>query len=175
MNNYRLLIVGILIFVGSNLFGQRCSYEKNKIDPATKLEVKRTRYSEITRINNHPLYVKGQCIGARKYLKIRYYIKPGSNIDDMKPLKITFKDNSFVLLNALPITTGPSLNNPLTKISSLLIYKLTKEQYSLLINNNIKQLEIQTTNGITLTKTLRKRFEDKIKKIMLCILLDSDK
>lgn len=175
MNNYKLLVIGILILVGSNLFGQRCKYEKNKIDPDTKLEIKRTRYSELTRINSHPLYVKGQCIGANKYLKIRYYISSDGNIDDTKPLKITFSNNSFILLNALPITNGPSLNTSITKISSLLIYKLSKKQYNLLLDNDVKEIEFETLSGVSLIRRIRKKYKDRIKNIMLCILLDSDK
>src|SRR6056297_463550 len=100
MKKYIAVILLTFTLFATTVKAQKCRYERETIDAKTEMVIKRTEPVEITRVNDHPFYVKAQCIGQHKYLKARYYLHNGFKIRESEPLEIVFIDNSSVLLKA---------------------------------------------------------------------------
>lgn len=152
---------------------QKCRYEKNEIDAVTEMVVKRTEPAEITEVNDQPLFMKAQCIGEHKYLKVRYYRYNSFTIDASHPFEIIFDDQTSVELQARDMPEAED-SGSFMKVSSLLIFNLTKDQYQKLMNKPAVQIKYFIEGGGYIRKDIRRRYQEDIQHILRCVLLDSD-
>lgn len=171
---YRIisLMFGVLVSIG--VFSQKCRYEIDRIDAITELVIKRTEPIQITELNGQPLFIKGQCIGDKKYLKVRYYRYNGFTIQEMLPLEILFADNTSISLIPRNMPKKPESLSGFVKISSLLIYNLTTEQFIQLLEKPVAQISYHIDGGGKIDKEIRKRYQADLQYIMRCVHLDSD-
>lgn len=173
MRVLQIILITGLIFSGGMLSGQKCHYEKDMIDAATELPVKRTEPIEMATVNDHPLYMKAQCIGSHKYLKIRYYRYNSFEIRSSEPFEIIFDDQTSVKLNARKMPETKK-NGGFVKVSSLLIYNLKPSQYEQLLEKPAVQIKYYIEGGGYIRKDIRKRYQEDLMYLMRCVLLDSD-
>lgn len=173
MRIFHFTFLLIITFGTSFSYAQKCRYEKNELDAVTELVVKRTEPVEVTEVNDHPLFMKGQCIGKRKYLKVRYYRYNSFEIDGSHPFEIIFDDQTSVKLEAREMPEGESTSG-FMKVSSLLIFNLTDDQYQKLLDKPAVQIKYFIKEGGYIRKDIRKRFRDNIQHIMNCILVNGD-
>lgn len=172
MGRVFLILVSIM-WMYSAVYGQKCHYEKEMIDAETELQIKRTEYVDIMRVNNQPFLIKAQCIGSRKYMKIRYYRYSGFQIRTNEPIEFFFEDNTSVKITAreMPKTKAGS---GFVQVSSMLVYDLTTEQYLQLMNNPIEAVKYYIESGGFIREEIRSRYKSDVQHIMQCILLDTD-
>ncbi len=173
MKNYIAVLLLFFSLAGANLNAQKCRYEKETLDAKTEMEIKRTEPVEITRVNDQPFYVKAQCIGKHKYLKVRYYLYNGFKIRESEPLEIIFLDDTSVKLKAREMPEKRNTGGFRT-VSSLLIYNLTKDQYKQLLEKPAVQIKYFIEGGGYIRKDIRSRYQHDIQHIMKCVLLDAD-
>jgi len=152
---------------------QKCRYGKIEIDAVTEMVVKRTEPVEVTEVNDQPLFMKAQCIGENKYLKVRYYRYNSFTINASEPFEIIFNDQTSVKLQARDMPEAES-SGGFMKVSSLLIFNLSKEQYQMLLDKPAVQIKYFIDGGGYIRKDIRKRYQGDIQYIMRCILLDTD-
>lgn len=173
MQTMRFIGLIITLFVIKSLAGQKCHYEKDMIDAVTEMQIKRTEPIEMATVNEHPLYMKAQCIGPHKYLKIRYFRYNSFEIRAEEPFEIVFNDHSSVKLEARKMPESKN-SGGFVKVSSLLVYNLTSAQYKLLLNKPVVQIKYYIESGGYIRKDIRKRYQDDLQFLMRCVLLDSD-
>jgi len=146
---------------------QKCNYEKNEIDGLTELLVKRTAPLMLTRINGQPLYVKAQSIGTNKYLKLVFY-----KYNDFTFLEE--REVSFILSNQEELVLFPrispvdSTQTDLVDLTSLLIYKLSNEQFQLLSQYPVEKFKYYVTSGF-IEETINSKKQNSIINVLKCI------
>ena len=166
-----IVLSAIFFTMQSVGLSQKCNLEINQIDPVTNSVIKRTEDISVGRLNGQPLYFKTQCIGEKKYLKIRYYNYGGFFISEEKPLIVTFTDNST--LELIPRQSGRKKNdvNDLTTVSSLLIFTISKEQSSALKKQPIMLITVNTENDEVVDTEIRERFRTVLQELINCVEL----
>ena len=170
---YRLLIILFMITVSTISYAQKCRYEKEMIDGETELQIKRTEAVDVIRVNNQPFLIKAQCIGSRKYMKIRYYRYNGFEIRTNEPLEIFFTDDSSVKITAREMPESRS-SSGFIQVSSMLVYDLTKEQYLQLLNKPAQAIKYYVEGGGFIREEIKKKYQGDLQQIMRCVLLDTD-
>lgn len=122
----------LLLFNSVGVNAQKCNYEKNEVDALTELTIKRTEPEFLCRISGQPLYAKAQCIGKNKYLKLVFYRFNDFMFDEDREVSFILSnhDELIVYPRAMPVDSAKM--DDLTNVNSLLIYKLTEEQYKTL-------------------------------------------
>jgi hypothetical protein len=137
----------ILLFSSSNLLAQKCNYEKNEIDGLTELTIKRTTPVMLTRIEGQPLYAKGQCIGSNKYLKLIFYKYNGFLFQEQREIGFILSNNEEIVLYPRQMPVDSTKMDDITNVTSLIIYKLSEEQYKLLTEYPVIQFKYYVTSG----------------------------
>ncbi|MDD2562928.1 MAG: hypothetical protein PHU27_01760 [Salinivirgaceae bacterium] len=172
---YALHKIGIsLLFIfGLHTLGisQKCNLEVNQVDPVTNAVIKRTADESVGRLNGQPLYFKAQCIGEKKYLKMRYYRYGDFTISEETPLIITFLDESTLEIMPRKSRRSQSADETLTSVSSLMIFDIDKNQYTTISKQPIKQITVQTETNETIVTDIRERFRLVLQEILNCVEL----
>lgn len=170
---FRLLIFSFVIFISTVSHAQKCRYEIETVDADTELQVKRTEPVDVIRVNNQPFLIKAQCIGARKYMKIRYYRYNGFEIRSAESIEIIFTDDSSIKITAREMPNTRS-GNGFVQVSSMLVYDLTPEQYLQLLNKPACAIKYYIEGSGFIRTDIRKKLQSEIQHIMKCVLLDTD-
>jgi len=144
---YFVLLLLIVIGFTSNTMAQKCSYEKNEIDALTELVVKRTAPSMITRINGQPLYAKAQSIGDNKYLKLVFYKYNDFSFKEEREVGFVLSNNEEILLYPRLVPVDSTKMDQLPDVKSLIIYKLTDDQYEKLAQTPVAKFKYYLTSG----------------------------
>lgn len=124
----------ILTFIFQNISAQKCNYEKNEIDGLLEIPIKRTSPQMLVRIDNQPFYVKAQCIGDNKYLKLIYYKYNDFAIKDDREIGLILPSMDEITLfpRIMPVDTAD--NQDIIDMTTLMVYKLSTDQYETLKN-----------------------------------------
>lgn len=158
----------IMIWYPADIKAQNCTYEVNLVDPSTGAVVKRTSDVAIGKLNRQPFYVKTQCIGKNKYLKIRYYCYDNFFISDKHPMKLTFMDDTSIdLIPRSNDDQQESIN--ISKISTMLIYFIDENQLNKMMSEPIKKIEFQSSQGDFVDFDVRERFRSTIQQLLDCV------
>lgn len=173
--NYPIVLIVLYISFTNTYFlseikAQNCTYDVNLIDPSTGATVKRTTDLAIGKINRQPFYIKAQCIGNNKYLKIRYYCYDDFYISDKECMKFTFVDGTCVELTPRPID-GESESVNISKISTMLIYPVNDRQLNQIIAQPIERIDIQTIQGDIEGFEIKERQQTVIKQMLDCVTI----
>lgn len=163
------IITVLMGFAGASK-AQNCLLEINQVDPVTNLVVKRTEDVAIGKLNGQALYFKAQCIGTKKYLKVRYYRYGNFALSDKLPMILVFQDGTSVDLIPRPLAapnTGEQSN--IVSVSSMLIFDISEQQYNTIIKNTIVSVSITTENGNSHHVDLRERYRQTIQTLLKCV------
>jgi len=136
-----------LFFSSLNLSAQKCNYEKNEIDGLTELIIKRTAPVLLTRIEGQPLYAKGQCIGQNKYLKLIFYKYNGFSFQEQREIGFILSNNEEIVLYPRQMPVDSTKMDDITNVTTLIVYKLSGEQYKLLTEYPVIQFKYYVTSG----------------------------
>lgn len=137
----------ILIFFTQYINAQKCNYEKNEIDGLLEVPIKRTSPEMLVRIDNQPFYVKAQCIGDNKYLKLIYYKYNDFAIKDDREIGLILPSMDEITLfpRIMPVDTAQ--NQDIIDMTTLIVYKLSKDQYETLKNIPITKFKYFVDGG----------------------------
>ena len=167
MNNLFAIILFLLIPVLSQ--GQRCNYEKDKVDEETKMVIRRTAPVTLCKLNGHPFIFKSQQIGDRKYLKLRYYRYNNFSIIEGSKFIFYFDNGDKLMIEPLEIKKAPNAGqNGFATVSSLLVYQLEKDDFNALLNNPVTQIGVYTNTGLTKQEVKQKQ-QNEIQYLLECI------
>lgn len=163
-------IIITLLFISTSVFSQKkCKYEENEIDALTELKILRTIPVSICRVNGQPLYFKAQSIGDRKYLKLRYYRYNGFKIRDNTDLIFTLPNKSIVTLHPRVVKKDTTRQeSSFMTVSSMIIYRLTAEQYKTLTTYPVTSVKYFVNTGF-ITKSIKEKRQNRIQKILKCV------
>jgi len=128
-SSFIIILLLILTCASFNAFGQKCNYEKNEMDALTELMVKRTQPILLTRINGQPLYAKAQSIGPNKYLKLLFYTFNDFSFQEDREVGFVLSNKEELMLYPRVMPVDSTKMDDITTVNSLLIYKLTDNQY----------------------------------------------
>lgn len=162
------LITVSLAFLTLNLLGQKCNYEKNEIDGLLEVPIKRTGPQKLCRINNQPVYVKAQCIGDNKYLKIMYYKYDGFHIQEDREISFILPSNDEIILFPREMPVDSTKVDDLTDLSSLLIYKLSAEQYQILKDVPVVKFKYFIVSGF-IEKEIKAGNQANVMQVLRCV------
>ena len=170
-NSKIIIFFSFCFFIFGNtliLQAQKCNYEKNEIDALTEFAIKRTAPEMLLRISGQPLYVKAQCIGPHKYLKIVF----------LKYNDFTFKEDreiGLIMSNSDELLLYPRQNSvDSTKIddrrdaTSLIIYKLSDIQYETLTQSTVVKFKYFVGTGFV-EETIKSSNQGNILKVLKCV------
>lgn len=127
--NQKLIFSIILFLFTFQSYAQKCNYEKNEVDAITDLPIKRTQPEILARVGGQPIYVKGQSIGDNKYLKIRVYNYSDFDIQEEKEISFTLSNDEQITLFPRQMPVDSARLDHLTNVTTLMIYKLSDDQY----------------------------------------------
>lgn len=163
-----LLFFGFSALLSDYTFAQKCKYEKNEIDGLLEVPIKLTKEEFICRIDNQPIYVKAQCIGTNKYLKIRYFKYNNFIIQEDKEIawELPSKEDITLFPRAMPVDSTKI--NDITDVSVLLIYKLSASQYETLKNNPVTKFKYNISTGFV-EKEIKSSKQNAIMNVLRCI------
>ena len=164
----QILFFSLLAFGSASLSAQKCQYERNEIDGITNLAVKITIPEVLCRLNNQPLYIKAQCIGVMKYLKIRYYRNSDFYIVDNKEIAFTLSNNEVVTLTPRTMPVDSSNTDGFVTVSSLLVYKLDPDQFQKLVSNPITKFKYYLSSGFV-EEDIKGSRQNRIMEILRCV------
>ncbi|RLD63781.1 MAG: hypothetical protein DRJ01_02820 [Bacteroidetes bacterium] len=164
------LIIILFLFSSSAFSQKKCKYEKNEIDALTELRIIRTIPVSICRVNGQPFYFKAQAIGNRKYLKLKYFRYNNFKIKDNSELIFTLPNYKTVTLTPRKIkkdTTKEQESNFMS-VSSMIIYRLTDEQYNTLVKYPVTNVKYFIDIGF-INKAIKENKQNKIQEILKCV------
>ncbi len=145
--NKILILVIIITCFHSISKAQKCKLEKNDVDALTEMAIKRTAQQLLLRINNEPIYFKAQCIGANKYLKLSYYTYGNFSFKEEREIKLITTLNDEVILFPRVVPVDSTKNEDLYHARSLIVYKLSPEQYTILTANGVAAIKFFVVTG----------------------------
>lgn len=126
---------------------QKCKLEKNEVDALTELAIKRTSQELVMRINNEPIYFKAQSIGNNKYLKLIYFTYGNFTFNEEREIRLITTLNDEVTLFPRITPKDTTKTDDLYNVRSILIYKLSSDQYATLTANGITGFKYFVTTG----------------------------
>ncbi|MFA6403119.1 MAG: hypothetical protein WCX31_16075 [Salinivirgaceae bacterium] len=147
---------------------QNCSYEKNEIDAVTELTVKRTAAEIMLRINGQPVFVKGQSIGDNKYLKIQYYRYSNYEIQEDREISFVLSNEEEVTIFPRSMPVDSTKMSDFSELSSLLIFKLSAEQFQKLKETPITVFKYHLISGFV-EEPIKGSKQKSIMEVLRCI------
>jgi len=159
----------LIISQSITLEAQNCNYDVNEIEPGSGLLVKRTEDMAIGKLNNQPFYIKSQCIGDKKFLKIRYFCQNDFFIHDKEPMVLTFLDNSKLEIPPRPNNKTEQTRTQFTKVSEMLIYDITQEQYNKIVAQQAKKITFKTWDNDFVDLELKDKFRLSLQQLLQCV------
>lgn len=169
--NFKIILFFICyLFFSSQqtIQAQKCNLEKDEIDALTELAVKRTAPEMLLRINGQPLYVKAQCIGSNKYLKILFLKYNDFSFKEDREVGIIMSDNEELILYPRQRSVDSSKIDDRRNATSLLIYKLSDMQYKILTQNSVVKFKYFVGTGFV-EESIKSSNQDKIMKVLKCV------
>jgi hypothetical protein len=162
-----IFLMAFLLLVQYSGFSQKCHYEVNDVDAFTQMPIKRTNPEAICRINNYPVYVKAQCIGEHKYLKLRYYKYNDFVFQENEPIIFLLSNHEQVELTPrnMPERT---VSGGIEDVSALLVYKLSPEQFEKLLSLSVVKFKYPVSTGY-MEKEIKGKKQLRISKILRCV------
>ncbi len=142
-----VMLSGIVLIFQTETQAQKCRYEKNEIDAITEKTIKLTEPEVLLRLDNSPVYVKAQCIGEYKYLKLKYIKYGDFYIVDDREIALTLQNNQEVVLFPRPMPQDTAKTDDILSVTAMLVYKLSSEQYHLLSNFPVKEFKYYMSTG----------------------------
>jgi len=163
-----LLFLTVLAFLTPNTLAQKCNYEKNEIDGLLEIPIKRTASEMLCRIDNQPFYIKAQCIGDNKYLKLIYYKYNGFVIKDDREIGLILPGNDELTLfpRVMPVDTAEI--DDIMDMTTLIIYKLSTDQYETLKNIPVIKFKY-FINGGFIVKDIKASKQPVIMQLLRCV------
>ncbi len=161
----------IIFFIAINpvkVKAQKCNFEKNEIDALTELVIKRTAPEMLLRIKGQPLYVKAQCIGTNKYLKIVFYKYNDFSFQEQREVGFILSNNEELVLYPRQMSIDSTKMDDLTNIYSLLIYKLSDDQYVKLTQYPVNKFKYFLISGFV-TEPIKDKNQGKIMGVLKCV------
>lgn len=170
-----LQTISILIWLLAVLYpsvakAQKCDYEKNEIDALTELVIKRTAPELLLRINNQPLYVKAQCIGTNKYLKLRYYRYSDASLQENREIAFILQNNEELILYPREMPEDTTSMDDYMDVSTLMVYKLSEKQYELLTSTPVIEFKYFVVAG-WISKAIKKSRQTHVMDVLRCVAL----
>lgn len=162
------LVFTIALFISSSLYSQKCSYEKNEIDALTELPVKRTTPELLCRISGQPLYAKGQSIGDNKYLKLLFYTFNNFTFQEDREVGFILSNNEELMVYPRHMPVDSAKMDQLTNVNSLLVYKLTSEQFELLKVYPVKKFKYFVATGF-IEEPITSKKQNAVINVLKCI------
>ena len=168
-NNISYLIFFFIVTSFSvKVKAQKCGFEKNEIDALTELVVKRTAPSMLLRIEGQPLYVKAQCIGTNKYLKIVFYRYNDFSFQENREVGFLLSNKEDLLLYPRQMSVDSAKMDNVINVSSLLIYKLSDNQYQKLTQFPVIKFKYYLTTGFVEVPIKTKK-QGKVMEVLRCV------
>lgn len=144
----RNILIIFSFFISSNfLLAQKCNFEKDEVDAVTDLPIKLTEPQILVRVGGQPIYVKGQSIGTNKYLKIRVYNYSEFDIQEDKEITFTLSNDEELILFPRTMPVDSSKIDNLTNVTTLMVYKLSIDQYQKLKEMPVKKFKYFLYSG----------------------------
>ncbi len=162
-------IFSVISLLPTLMVAQNCALEVNQTDPVTGARVKRTEDVSVGKLNGQPLYFKAQCIGEKKFLKMRYFRYGNFTISDQLPMILTFNDNSTVEIKPRPLPKRQQESSSMTSVSSMLIYDIDNAQYQIIQQQPVKAISLKTESGDEVVTDIRERFRSVLREILKCV------
>ncbi|MBI9066436.1 MAG: hypothetical protein JEZ09_04020 [Salinivirgaceae bacterium] len=163
-----ILSFSIFILVSANLYAQKCNYEKNEVDAVTDLLVKLTQPKMLLRVGGQPLYVKGQSIGTNKYLKLRIYNYVDFDVQEEREITFTLSNTQEITLYPRTMPVDSSKIDSYMNVSTLLVYKLSSDQYLQLKDNAIVKFKYYLDSGFVEEK-IKEKNQYSIMTVLRCL------
>lgn len=159
----------LTLFLFSNLISaQKCNYEKNDMDGLLEVPIKRTTPQMWCRIANQPIYVKAQCIGTNKYLKIMYYNSDDFAIQEEREIGLVLPSQDEIILFPRLMPVDSNATDDYLDISSMLIYKLSDDQYATLKDVPVVKFRYQLISGF-IEKDIKPKKQTAIMNVLRCV------
>ena len=167
---YPIIILFFILVLSSPLLlqAQKCNYEKNEIDALTELVVKRTTPQMLLRINGQPLYVKAQCIGTNKYLKILFLKYNGFSFKEDREVGLVLSNNEEVVLYPRLSSVDSTATDLQNDETSLIIYKLSDPQYQLLTSTTAIEFKYFIASGF-IKEPIKTSRQGKVMEVLKCV------
>ncbi len=164
--------IGVIILLIAttqlNGYAQKCNYEVNEIDGLLEMPIKRTVPEMLCRINNQPIYIKAQCIGSNKYLKLRYYKDTEFSIQENREISFILPSDDEIILFPRVMPVDSSAMDDLIEISSMLVYKLSADQYETLKNSPVKVFKYYRVSGFV-EKEIKASKQTTLMQVLRCV------
>lgn len=169
MFKYSIIILFTLFtFFTNNIFAQKCEYERDEIDALTEMVVKRTAPQMLFRLNNNPVNIKAQCIGRNKYLKISYFKYNGFDIEEDREIALILSSGEEVVLFPRAMPQDTAQTDSYLDVTSLLIYKLSADQYNILTDKPVVAFKYYMETG-WVSESLKESRQNVIKDLLRCV------
>ncbi len=164
------LIITMIIIIGATntISAQRCKYERDEIDGLLEVPVKLTKKELLCRINNQPIYVKAQCIGSNKYLKLRYFQYNDFTIQNNKEIAFVLPSSEEVILYPRPMPVDSTEMNEIKEVSTMLVYKLNPNQYDILANTQVIKFKYYISTGFV-EEPIKESKQSVIMNLLRCV------
>lgn len=162
------VILFIIFSMVNPAIAQKCNYEKNEIDGLLEVPIKRTVSSKLCRIENQPVFVKAQCIGDNKYLKIRYFKYDGFTIQTDREIGFVLPSEDEILLFPRVMPVDSSQMDGILDVSTLVIYKLSSDQYEILKDVPVIKFKYYITSGF-MEKEIKAANQTKVMEVLRCV------
>lgn len=164
-----VLVVAVAVVLScTTIAAQNCNYEKNIIDPITETPVKITQPITLAKLNNNPLYFKAQSIGIKyRFLKMRYYRYNGFSINEEREIAFRLNTDEEIVLHPRR-TAADTIKSNVEKVSSMLVYPITAEQYEKLRRYPVTVFKYYITTGFV-EIPIKENRQTKIIDILNCI------
>ncbi|MDA3891918.1 MAG: hypothetical protein PF517_09680 [Salinivirgaceae bacterium] len=164
-----IIFLTILINANSSqVVAQKCNYEKNEIEALTEMVLKRTSPQLLCRISGQPLYAKAQCIGTNKYLKLQFYKFNDFSFQEDREVGFILSSNEELVVYPRVMPLDSSKMDQFENVNSLMIYKLTEEQYKALTIYPIKKFKYFVSTGFVEQAVASKR-QSVVMNVLKCI------
>lgn len=164
----KLVFTTSILFFSTFLSAQKCNFEKNEVDAVTDMVVKLTQPLMLARVGGQPIYVKGQSIGSNKYLKIRIYNYSDFDIQEDKEMTFTLGSAEEITLFPRSMPVDSSKIDNLTNVTTLMIYKLSEDQYQKLKDNPVLSFKYFLDSGWVVEKVKEKK-QGAIMNVLRCL------
>lgn len=161
-------VICIIVGITTSTKAQKCNLEKNEIDALTELVIKRTAPEMILRINGQPLYVKAQCIGPHKYLKITFYKYNDFSFEEDREIGLILSNNDEITLFPRQVPVDSAKMDLIADANALLVYKLSNSQYETLCQNSVSKFKYHLISGFV-DEPIKKSKQNKIMDVLKCV------
>ncbi len=158
----------VIILLSVKAEAQKCNLEKNEIDALTELVIKRTAPEMLMRVKGQPLYVKAQCIGTNKYLKIVFYKYNNFSFQEQREVGFKLSNKEELLLYPRQMSVDSTKMDDLADVYSLLIYKLSDDQYKKLTQYPAVKFKYYLISGFV-TEPIKDKNQGKIMGVLKCV------